>query len=208
MTKCRSSGSYCPCIPIDSDSAGTLGSSAILECSGIGAADHLKKIGIPQIVDLPGVGENYQSKHFVQLFLLNYTSTQEQLDMWTKDGTGLLRSNGVDAAIKLCPCEDELHELWPKFESRYRDFFANKPDKPIVWMKVSTRYVFNQLSQVAENRYTFLPMIQGYPAGHGSVHIVSDDVFTPLDFDNGVCYISFPHLIFDSQWEFFGLQTV
>ena len=41
-------------------SAGTLGSPAILERSGIGAAEHLKKMGIPQIVDLPGVGENYQ----------------------------------------------------------------------------------------------------------------------------------------------------
>ena len=41
-------------------SAGTLGSPAILERSGIGAAERLKKMGIPQIVDLPGVGENYQ----------------------------------------------------------------------------------------------------------------------------------------------------
>lgn len=46
-------------------SAGTLGSSAILERSGIGAAQRLKKIGVPQIVDLPGVGENYQGAHAV-----------------------------------------------------------------------------------------------------------------------------------------------
>lgn len=39
-----------------------MGSPAILERSGIGAAERLKKIGIPQIVDLPGVGENYQGK--------------------------------------------------------------------------------------------------------------------------------------------------
>ena len=41
-------------------SAGTFGSPAILERSGIGGADVLKKAGVEQRVDLPGVGENYQ----------------------------------------------------------------------------------------------------------------------------------------------------
>ena len=43
-------------------SAGAMGSPAILERSGIGSAERLKKLGIPQIVDLPGVGENYQGR--------------------------------------------------------------------------------------------------------------------------------------------------
>ena len=41
-------------------SAGTFGSPAILERSGIGGKDILEKAGVPQIVDLPGVGEHYQ----------------------------------------------------------------------------------------------------------------------------------------------------
>ena len=41
-------------------SAGAMGSPAILERSGIGAAERLRNLGIPAIVDLPGVGENYQ----------------------------------------------------------------------------------------------------------------------------------------------------
>ncbi len=41
-------------------SAGTLGSPAVLERSGIGAADLLERLGIPIVLDLPGVGENYQ----------------------------------------------------------------------------------------------------------------------------------------------------
>lgn len=36
------------------------GSPTILERSGIGRADVLKKAGVDQIVDLPGVGESYQ----------------------------------------------------------------------------------------------------------------------------------------------------
>jgi choline dehydrogenase len=41
-------------------SAGAIGSVQILERSGIGAAAHLNKLGIPIIADLPGVGENLQ----------------------------------------------------------------------------------------------------------------------------------------------------
>jgi alcohol oxidase len=41
-------------------SAGTFGSPAILERSGIGGKDILDKAGVQQIVDLPGVGEHYQ----------------------------------------------------------------------------------------------------------------------------------------------------
>lgn len=40
-------------------SAGAFGSPTILERSGIGAKGILEKNGIPQLVDLPGVGENY-----------------------------------------------------------------------------------------------------------------------------------------------------
>ena len=41
-------------------SAGAIGSVQILERSGIGAAAHLRSLGIPVIADLPGVGENLQ----------------------------------------------------------------------------------------------------------------------------------------------------
>lgn len=41
-------------------SAGAFGSPVILERSGIGAKKVLEKYGVKQLVDLPGVGENYQ----------------------------------------------------------------------------------------------------------------------------------------------------
>lgn len=43
-------------------SAGSFGSPAILERSGIGASKILKKNGVTQIVNLPGVGEHYLGK--------------------------------------------------------------------------------------------------------------------------------------------------
>lgn len=41
-------------------SAGAMGTPSILERSGIGGSDILQKAGVQQIVDLPGVGKNYQ----------------------------------------------------------------------------------------------------------------------------------------------------
>ncbi len=41
-------------------SAGAFGSPAILERSGIGSKETLAKVGVEQIIDLPGVGESYQ----------------------------------------------------------------------------------------------------------------------------------------------------
>lgn len=43
-------------------SSGALGSPAILERSGIGAKEVLEKAGVQQLVDVPGVGSEYQGK--------------------------------------------------------------------------------------------------------------------------------------------------
>lgn len=43
-------------------SSGSFGSPTILERSGIGAKVVLEKYGVEQLVELPGVGENYQGK--------------------------------------------------------------------------------------------------------------------------------------------------
>lgn len=45
-------------------STGTLESPRLLQISGVGPAGHLRKLGIPIIVDSPGVGSNYRD-HFV-----------------------------------------------------------------------------------------------------------------------------------------------
>lgn len=45
-------------------SAGAFGSPAILERSGIGSKETLEKVGVEQIIDLPGVGESYQGQMY------------------------------------------------------------------------------------------------------------------------------------------------
>ena len=62
-------------------------------------------------------------------------------------------SSGLDAGIKLRPREDELHELGPDFESRWKDYFANKPDKPIVFIMGLSRYVLNHRTMAIDHTY-------------------------------------------------------
>jgi alcohol oxidase len=47
-------------------SAGAFGSPTILERSGIGGQAILETNGVKQIVDLPGVGENYQGRSIIR----------------------------------------------------------------------------------------------------------------------------------------------
>jgi choline dehydrogenase len=48
-------------------SAGAIGSPQILQCSGLGAAELLQRVGVPVVLDLPGVGENLQDHLQVRL---------------------------------------------------------------------------------------------------------------------------------------------
>jgi choline dehydrogenase len=48
-------------------SAGAIGSPQILQCSGIGCAGLLQRVGVPVVLDLPGVGENLQDHLQVRL---------------------------------------------------------------------------------------------------------------------------------------------
>ncbi len=52
--------------------AGALGTPQILERSGVGNAEILKKLDIPVVADIKGVGENYQDHH---LLLYPYRSS-------------------------------------------------------------------------------------------------------------------------------------
>ncbi|TGQ89140.1 FAD-dependent oxidoreductase [Mesorhizobium sp. M8A.F.Ca.ET.208.01.1.1] len=88
--------------------AGALATPKILQLSGIGEAEHLKSHGIDVIVDLPGVGENYQD----HLEATVQAEVKDPISLFTQDKglkaaghmlqylltkTGLLTSNVVES---------------------------------------------------------------------------------------------------------------
>ena len=78
--------------------AGALGTPQILERSGVGNPEILKKLDIPVVADVPGVGENYQDHH---LLLYPYRSNLDESE--TLDGILSGRKDFVKALTEKDP---------------------------------------------------------------------------------------------------------
>jgi choline dehydrogenase len=70
---------------------GAINTPQLLQLSGIGHAADLKKVGVPVVVDLPGVGENLQDhlEVYVQSACLEPVSMQPSLAKWRYPFIGL-----------------------------------------------------------------------------------------------------------------------
>src|SRR6266702_465375 len=54
-------------------------------------------------------------------------------------------TSAVDAGIKWRPKPSEVAELGPEFQEYWDSYFANAPDKPVLWMGISSACVLGQL---------------------------------------------------------------
>jgi len=84
--------------------AGTVGSPQVLMLSGIGPAAHLRSLGLPVVLDLPGVGGNLQDHPRVALTWeskaplgLSPAEQEEAARAWARDRTGPLTNPGLGA---------------------------------------------------------------------------------------------------------------
>lgn len=180
-------------------SAGAFGSPAILERSGIGAPDVLRKNNVPQVVDLPGVGEHYMDHNliFTPYFASEdadtldaiFRGSNEEIEpfatRWLHDGKGLMSHNGIDAGIKIRPNREDLKEIGPEFETRWKSYFENAPDKPVMWMGTLAAYA--GINPAAPRRkYFTVGYYTEYPVSTGRVHITSGiDAYGKLEFEPG-----------------------
>ncbi|KAJ7045930.1 GMC oxidoreductase-domain-containing protein [Mycena alexandri] len=192
-------------------SAGAMGTPLILERSGVGRKDVLKKAGVPLVAELPGVGENYQDHAFAvtPYFADPETTTFDSifrgepatwgplLEQWAKDGTGLMAANGVDAAIKMRPRPDELAELGPDFTEYWNATFANKPDKPLFWLSALAGLPADQ-SALPPLKFLSSGCFLGYPQSRGYLHISSSDPYASPDFESG--FLSTPGDVAALRW--------
>ncbi|KAH9481245.1 Alcohol oxidase [Psilocybe cubensis] len=180
-------------------SSGAFGSPAILERSGVGSPEILKKNGVEQLVNLPGVGKNYMDHNVIftpylasedattmdLVFRGHEDEVQTFADQWTKEGKGLFANNGIDGGIRLRPKEAELKEIPVSFEERWKSYYANKPDKPILMMATMAAYV-GLNPEVPRGKYFSVAYFSTHPLATGHVHITSGtDLYAPLDFYPG-----------------------
>ncbi|THH26925.1 hypothetical protein EUX98_g7267 [Antrodiella citrinella] len=178
-------------------SAGSCGSPLILERSGIGATNVLQAAGVKPLVDLPGVGATYQD-HTGMFPVFHASDESETLDAivrgkpeeiekwsakWLQSGSGLMASNGLDAGLKLRPDEEELKAIGPDFTPRWKEYYADAPDKPVLFFAPLSLLVGNVLLAPERKYFTFSYYVQ-YPASTGHIHISSgEDVYAAPDFD-------------------------
>ncbi|KAI0354316.1 alcohol oxidase-like protein [Trametes cingulata] len=180
-------------------SAGAFGSPAILERSGIGSKELLRRLGIDQVVELPGVGENYQDHQIIFTpYLAAETSHtldpivndhKAEIEKWTKqwqaNGSGLLANNGLDAGIKLRPFKKDLDMIGQDFRKRWLQYYAPAPDKPVLWLGTVSLFLGDRSTVSVDKSFTIAWYLQ-HPVSVGHVHIRSrDDVESPLDFHPG-----------------------
>ncbi|KAG9116045.1 hypothetical protein FRC07_007492 [Ceratobasidium sp. 392] len=125
-------------------SAGALGSPLILQRSGLGCTQRLSQLGIKTVVDLPGVGRQYED-HGSSGAAFLIPKEVETLDCIIKpepgamerytaefaNGQGLLSNNALDAASKLRPTLAELEEMGPAFQEVWKRYYEPAPDKPV-----------------------------------------------------------------------------
>lgn len=180
-------------------SGGAFGSPGVLERSGVGRKDVLSKFDIKTVVELEGVGENYQDHNLIypSFHAAPESDTLDALHRgepeahiaagteWATTGKGLLATNGVDAGIKYRFTERDLEELGPAFRKRWNSYLADAKDKSaLIMVQMST--LFGDPTKVAPSKYFTLGAYTMYPVSMGSVHISSaTDIWAnPVFHDN------------------------
>ncbi|KAG6009010.1 hypothetical protein E4U21_003341 [Claviceps maximensis] len=185
-------------------SAGAFGTPQLLERSGVGSERILSRLGIPLVVDLAGVGEDYQDHNLVECTYKVDLSPSETLDALISgrlDLAGLhaekhpiLRWNGVDVAAKLRPSEAEVAELGPDFQRLWDRDFKDRPERPLMLLAALSMSLGGpeEMAEAMGGTHQYLTMgpYTAYPYSRGSVHILSRDPFSPPAFRSG--YLSHP----------------
>ncbi|KAF7326370.1 hypothetical protein MVEN_02623400 [Mycena venus] len=162
-------------------SGGAMGSPLILERSGIGRKDVLQRAGIPVVVEIPGVGENYQDHALIitpslmdpaveslnPLFRGDPETWAKALEQWEEDGSGLLGNNGFDGPLFLLG---------------------------VIAVMLKDQSLLPRLNYMCTGSFL------GYPESRGHVHIESSDPYAAPNFLAG--FLSSPIDVAALRWAY------
>ncbi|KAL8718119.1 MAG: hypothetical protein Q9225_004711 [Loekoesia sp. 1 TL-2023] len=180
-------------------SCGTLSTPLVLQRSGVGDPKKLRDVGVEPIVDLPGVGLNFQD-HYLTFstyrakpdvesfddFLRGDPEVQRKVfEQWNVNGTGPLATNGIEAGVKIRPTNEELNEEYMKgFVPGWDKYFSKKPDKPVMHYSVIAGFFGDHMLLPPGKFFTMFHFLE-YPFSRGSTHIISANPYDAPDFDAG-----------------------
>ncbi|KAM3077347.1 hypothetical protein ACMFMG_006697 [Clarireedia jacksonii] len=191
-------------------SAGALGTPQILERSGVGNPEILEQVGVKCLVDLKGVGENYQDHHLILTPYKTSLDESETLDgilsgrkdfvkaLGEKDP--MLGWNGIDVCAKLRPTPSEVASLGASFQSDWDRDFAPHPSKPLMLCGAVNGFLADP-SLIAPGQYITMGTYTAYPYSRGSIHITSaSDVHNGYAFEAG--FLTHPSDIKKQLWAY------
>ncbi|KAH0140210.1 alcohol oxidase p68, partial [Aureobasidium melanogenum] len=192
-------------------SGGTLSSPLILQRSGIGDPEKLRAAGVKPLVDLPGVGLNFQD-HYLTFSVFRAKPHIESFDdfvrgdpavqkavyeQWNVNGTGPLATNGIEAGVKIRPTEDELVQMdkWPcdcqpRIQIRMGQLLQERPrlltsfSKPVMHYSVIAGWFGDHMLMPPGKFFTMFHFLE-YPFSRGFTHITSPSPYDAPDFDAG-----------------------
>jgi choline dehydrogenase-like flavoprotein len=146
-------------------SCGNCGSPGVLERSGIGGASVLRAAGVgPVVVDLPGVGSDFQDH---QLTISVYRSSMGLRDTGDAMMQGIVDPirlattgdpfagwNLMDNQVKYRPTDDEVASVGKSaFQEAWARAFRDVPNKPLAIFNRVNGYVFLLLALKICQRY-------------------------------------------------------
>lgn len=130
---------------------GALGTPPLLERSGVGNPEVLKKAGVPVVANVPGVGHGYEDHHLLTYTYKSDFGVEDTLDAFVqgrldagelfKNNDKLLGWNAQDATGKVRPADAEVAALGPEFQAAWDRDFKNSPTKPMMLLTVLNGYV-------------------------------------------------------------------
>ncbi|KAI8446036.1 GMC oxidoreductase-domain-containing protein [Phakopsora pachyrhizi] len=176
-------------------SCGALGTPSVLERSGVGSSGILNRASVPVVVELPGVGSNYQDHHGAMFPYYTDLNPQETQDRYT---TGLVNLkdaflendpqlgwNSIDVTLKARPTDSEIYKLGPSFQAAWDRDFKPSPTKPMMLSAISACLVGKASSKIIPGQYVTIGQYEAYPYSRGFIHITGPEVSDNLDFEVG-----------------------
>ncbi|KAI0412796.1 hypothetical protein F5X98DRAFT_353834 [Xylaria grammica] len=174
---------------------GPMFSPLILERSGIGDPDILKRAGVPVTADVPGVGAEYEDHHSMMYPYYSSLNPEETLDaihagrvnvgdlIAAQDGR--LTYNAIDVQAKLRPTEDDVDALGPAFRAAWDEHYKNIKDKPLMMMSPVGCFPGDP-SPFGPTQFFTLVAFALYPFSRGHLHITGPKIDDVVDFDPGL----------------------
>ncbi|KAH8878590.1 alcohol oxidase [Thozetella sp. PMI_491] len=176
-------------------SCGACGTPNLLERSGMGDPKVLQAAGVPVVVEVPGVGNDYQDHHMLLYPYLNSLDPTDTLDalVYGRMGTPeeLIKSqhpmlgwNAQEIQGKARPTEAEATTLGPEFKEAWDCEFKDHPEKPMVLFTVLGGFPGDP-SLATGGPGLAISTFTVYPFSRGHVHITGPQIQDPLDFETG-----------------------